>query len=91
MYCSKCGKALGTNSIKCPFCGTMISNSQVKESKQYREKEKELQRVKLISEQYGQELGITYNEKTNENKILGGIIILAVLLLIIVIVLLIIL
>lgn len=80
MICKRCKKPLPNNSITCQFCGMLMSQEQI----EYQQKmnDKDSRRIELLSEKYGKENKIEYNNK-KENKILGLIIIVIILLILI--------
>ena len=75
--CKNCGSPLPNEGIVCKFCGVMMEKEQY--DYQQNMKNKNDEKLKLLSEKYGTKLNIEYNEK-KENKILGLAIILGVLL-----------
>lgn len=80
MICKRCKKPLPNNSITCQFCGMLMSQEQI----EYQQKmnDKDSRRIELLSEKYGNENKVEYNNK-KENKILGLIIIVIILLILI--------
>lgn len=80
MICKRCKKPLPNNSITCQFCGMLMSKEQIE--KQQKLREKDYKRIELLSEKYGNENKVEYNNK-KENKILGLIIIVIILLILI--------
>ena len=80
MICKRCKKPLPNNSITCQFCGMLMNQEQI----EYQQKmnDKDSRRIELLSEKYGKENKIEYNNK-KENKILGLIIIVIILLILI--------
>ena len=80
MICKNCKNPLPSDGIVCKFCGTLMSQKQINHQRKYKDREKE--RVVLLSEKYGHENKIEYREN-KENKILGFISIVIVLLVLI--------
>lgn len=80
MICKNCKNPLPSDGIVCKFCGTLMSQEQINDQRKYKEREKE--RIVLLSEKYGHENKIEYCEN-KENKILGFISIVIVLLVLI--------
>lgn len=80
MICKNCKNPLPSDGIVCKFCGTLMSQEQINDQRKYKEREKE--RIVLLSEKYGHENKIEYREN-KENKILGFISIVIVLLVLI--------
>ena len=76
MKCKNCGNPLPGSGVVCKFCGALMDREQI--NYQNKMKDKENQRIMLLSEKYGHENKIEYREK-KENKILGLAIILIVL------------
>lgn len=76
MKCKNCGNPLPSSGVVCKFCGALMDREQI--NYQNKMKDKENQRIMLLSEKYGHENKIEYREK-KENKILGLAIILIVL------------
>lgn len=80
MHCKKCGKALGTDRGICPFCGAVLSPSQMEEYKEM--KHSNYYKPELITEKYG-EKPIVYEKREETSSVL--FIILAILGLILII------
>mgnify|MGYP004621950971 FL=1 len=80
MICKNCKNPLPSDGIVCKFCGTLMSQEQIKNQRKYKDRENE--RIVLLSEKYGHENKIEYRE-VKENKILGFISIVIVLLVLI--------
>ena len=80
MICKNCKNPLPSDGIVCKFCGTLMSQEQINDQRKYKDREKE--RIVLLSEKYGHENKIEYREN-KENKILGFISIVIVLLVLI--------
>lgn len=76
MKCKNCGNPLPSSGVICKFCGALMDREQI--NYQNKMKDKENQRIMLLSEKYGHENKIEYREK-KENKILGLAIILIIL------------
>ena len=70
MICKNCKNPLPSDGIVCKFCGTLMSQEQINYQRKYKDRENE--RIVLLSEKYG-----------HENKILGFISIVIVLLVLI--------
>lgn len=80
MICKNCKNPLPSDGIVCKFCGTLMSQEQINDQRKYKDREKE--RIVLLSEKYCHENKIEYREN-KENKILGFISIVIVLLVLI--------
>lgn len=76
MKCKNCGNPLPGSGVVCKFCGALMDREQI--NYQNKMKDKENQRIMLLSEKYGHENKIEYREK-KENKILGLAVILIIL------------
>lgn len=76
MKCKNCGNPLPGSGLVCKFCGALMDREQI--NYQNKMKDKENQRIMLLSEKYGHENKIEYREK-KENKILGLAVILIIL------------
>ena len=76
MKCKNCGNPLPGSGVVCKFCGALMDREQI--NYQIKMKDKENQRIMLLSEKYGHENKIEYREK-KENKILGLAVILIIL------------
>jgi len=85
MHCKHCGKAIGTDRGICPFCGAMLTGSQMK--KFIEDKKENMYKPDLITEKYGMKPYAYEKNKTVENKLLGFLIVVGVLLFLIVLVL----
>lgn len=72
MNCNRCGKPLPNGGMVCKFCGTLMDQNQLNFQKKMKDKNDE--RIVLLSEKYGHSNNIEYREE-KENKILGLIII----------------
>lgn len=81
MKCSRCGSPLPSGGIVCKFCGALMDQKQI--AYQNKMKDKNSERIVLLSEKYGHENKIEYRE-TKENKTLGLAIIIIVLVFLIV-------
>ena len=66
MKCKNCGNPLPGSGVVCKFCGALMDREQI--NYQNKMKDKENQRIMLLSEKYGHENKIEYREK-KENKI----------------------
>lgn len=75
--CKRCGSPLPNDGVICKFCGAAMDQEQL--NYQQKMKNKDDQRIMLLSEKYGQKNNIEYRE-TKENKALGLAIIIIVLL-----------
>ena len=85
MQCKRCGKALGTDRGICPFCGAMLTRSQMEIYK--KDKKERMMETELLTEKYG-EKPVYYEKRQNsENKVLGIVIILGIILIFLVLVL----
>ncbi len=80
MICKNCKNPLPSDGVVCKFCGTLMSQEQINDQRKYKDRENE--RIVLLSEKYGHENKIEYREN-KENKILGFISIVIVLLVLI--------
>lgn len=80
MICKNCKNPLPSDGIVCKFCGTLMSQEQINFQRKYRDKDNE--RITLLSEKYGHNNKIEYREE-KENKIVGLIAIVIVLLVLI--------
>ena len=76
MKCNRCGSPLPSDGMVCKFCGALMDQKQI--SYQNKMKDKNSERIVLLSEKYGHENKIEYRE-TKENKALGLAIIIIVL------------
>ena len=76
MKCKNCGNPLPGSGVVCKFCGALMDREQI--NYQNKMKDKENQRIMLLSEKYGHENKIEYREK-KENKILGLAVIIIIL------------
>lgn len=81
MKCKNCGNALPDQGAVCKFCGVAMNEEQIKY--QNKMKDRNQQRLELLSEKYGRENKIEYRE-TKENKALGLAVILIILLFLII-------
>jgi len=81
MKCKNCGNPLPSEGIICKFCGALMDQSQI--NYQNKMKDKNNQKIMLLSEKYGHENKIEYRE-VKENKILGLAIITIILVILIV-------
>ena len=84
MHCKKCGKALGTNSVVCPFCGTTLSPEQLKVVEE--EKKKMFGNPELLTEKYGQK--VVYQNEDKKSGFLLSLVVISVIILIIFVILL---
>ncbi len=82
MVCQKCGSALPSEGFICKRCGTLMSEEQIKEQKQYLKENNNQYKAKLISEAYGNQKIYQARENSN-NKIIGLIIILIALIIVV--------
>lgn len=73
MKCNRCGNSLPSDGMVCKFCGMLMDQEQI--NYQSKMKDKDNQRIMLLSEKYGHQNKIEYN-KVKENKAFGLIIIL---------------
>lgn len=81
MICNRCGKNLPSEGTICKFCGAMMSPEQI--DYQNKTRDRDAQRIQLLSEKYGHKEQIDYREE-KENKVLGLAIILIVIVFLIV-------
>lgn len=81
MKCNRCGSPLPSDGMVCKFCGALMDQKQI--NYQNKMKDKNNERIMLLSEKYGHENKIEYRE-TKENKALGLAIIIIVLVFLIV-------
>ena len=72
MKCNRCGNPLPSDGMICKFCGALMDQKQI--SYQNKMKDKNNERIMLLSEKYGYKNDIEYRE-VKENKILGLIVI----------------
>lgn len=72
MKCSRCGNPLPSDGIVCKFCGALMDVKQI--NYQNKMRDKNVERIVLLSEKYGHKNDIEYRE-VKENKILGLIVI----------------
>lgn len=72
MKCSRRGSPLPSDGIVCKFCGALMDQKQI--AYQNKMKDKNSERIVLLSEKYGHKNSIEYRE-VKENKLLGLIII----------------
>lgn len=80
MKCSRCGSPLPSDGIVCKFCGALMDQKQIAYKNKMKDKNSE--RIVLLSEKYGHENKIEYRE-TKENKTLGLAIIIVLVFLIV--------
>lgn len=80
MICKNCKNPLPSDGIVCKFCGTLMSQEQINYQRKFKNKDNE--RITLLSEKYGHNNKIEYREE-KENKIVGLISIMIVLLVLI--------
>ncbi len=80
MKCNRCGNPLPSEGMVCKFCGALMNQNQV--NYQNKMKDKDNKRIVLLSEKYGHQNKIEYND-VKENKVLGIVIIAVVLLILI--------
>lgn len=80
MICKNCKNPLPSDGIVCKFCGTLMSQEQINYQRKFKNKDNE--RITLLSEKYGHNNKIEYREE-KENKIVGLISIIIVLLVLI--------
>lgn len=81
MKCKNCNSPLPNDGNVCKFCGMIMSMEQI--NYQNKMKNKDDQRITLLSEKYGQNQNIEYRDK-KENKLIGLIIIVIILLFLII-------
>ena len=81
MKCNRCGSPLPSEGMVCKFCGALMDKKQL--DYQNKMKDKDSQRITLLSEKYGHQNNIEYN-KVKENKVLGFVIISIVLIILII-------
>lgn len=79
MKCSRCGSPLPSDGMVCKFCGALMDQK----SYQNKMKDKNNERIVLLSEKYGYQNNVEYRE-VKENKVLGLIIISVVLVILII-------
>ena len=82
MKCKVCGNSLPSEGIVCKFCGTLMNQGQI--NYQNKMKDKNAQRIMLLSEKYGYNNKKEYREEKKENKILGLFVILIVIIFLII-------
>ena len=78
MKCNRCGSPLPSDGMVCKFCGALMDQKQI--SYQNKMKDKNNERIVLLSEKYGHQ----NNREVKENKVLGLIIISVVLVILII-------
>ena len=81
MQCKRCGRPLPSSGIVCKFCGALMEKEQIDYQNKMRDKDN--QRITLLSEKYGRENQITYREE-KENKVIGIVVVAIILLLLII-------
>ncbi len=81
MKCNRCGSPLPSDGMVCKFCGALMDKKQL--DYQNKMKDKDNQRITLLSEKYGHQNNIEYN-KVKENKVLGLVVISIVLVILII-------
>lgn len=81
MKCNRCGSPLPSEGMVCKFCGALMDKKQL--DYQNKMKDKDNQKITLLSEKYGHQNNIEYN-KVKENKVLGLVIISIVLVILII-------
>lgn len=81
MKCNKCGSPLPNEGVTCKFCGAMMDQEQINYFHKNRNKEE--QKIMLLSEKYGRENKIEYREE-KENKLLGLVVIVIILVILII-------
>lgn len=79
MHCKRCGKALGTDRGICPFCGAMLSESQMNQYK--KDKLEKMKYAELLTEKYGEKPVYYEKPKSVDNKLIILLIVLGILLL----------
>ncbi len=90
MLCDRCGKALPSVGVVCPHCGAMMNKSQLEMQKKMRDEYKKHNRPEYLSDKFGVEKNIEFNETANHNinikqtVILFGIISILIIIMIIV-------
>lgn len=89
MHCKRCGKALGTDRGICPFCGAMLSKSQMNQYK--KDKLEKMKYAELLTEKYGEKPVYYEKQKSIDNKLIILIVVLGIILLIALIILIIVL
>lgn len=68
MKCKRCKNPLPSEGIVCKFCGALMDEKEIKEQNKYKDKDSE--RIMLLSEKYGYKNHIEYRVN-KENKVLG--------------------
>lgn len=81
MKCNRCGNPLPNDGMVCKFCGALMAQKQI--NYQNKMKDKNTERITLLSEKYGHQNNIEYRD-VKENKVLGLIIISTVLVILII-------
>lgn len=81
MTCNRCGNPLPSEGMVCKFCGALMNQSQINYQNQM--KDKDNKRIVLLSEKYGHQNNIEYQDK-KENKLLGLFIVMIVLVILII-------
>ena len=84
MHCKKCGKAIGSGALVCPYCGSTLSPEQLKLAKE--ERKKMFGNPELLTEKYGEK--IVYRNEDNKNGFLISLLVFAVIVLIVFLILL---
>lgn len=67
MHCKRCGKAIGTDRGICPFCGAMLTSSQMN-TYIADKKEEEQKKVVLLTEKYGEKT-VIYETNKESSKL----------------------
>lgn len=84
MHCKKCGKAIGSGALVCPYCGATLSPEQLKVAKE--ERKKMFGNPELLTEKYGEK--IVYRNEDKKSGFLVSLLVFSVIILIVFVILL---
>lgn len=85
VHCKKCGNALGTGVLVCPFCGATLTKEQLKVKEA--ERKRMFGNPELLTAKYGEK--IVYQQTQKDNKFLVYLLVFSVIVLIVFVILLI--
>ena len=76
MHCKKCGNALGTGVLVCPYCGATLSKEQLKVKED--ERRRMFGNPELLTEKYGEK--VVYQANEGRSGLLVSILIISLIL-----------